>query len=81
MSQIPGFYTLGEAANHLNVSHSQAARYVRNRMIEYREVGNQYLIPVEAVEEFKKPERGNPAFRTNKNPAIQAAKKKNRKSS
>jgi excisionase family DNA binding protein len=81
MSQIPGFYTLGEAARQIGVSHSQAARYVRGGLLKYRQVGNQYLIPVEETAAFDRPDKGNPLFRTNKNPAIKASKKKNRKSS
>ena len=81
MSKIPGYLTIGEAAKRLDVSHSQAARYVRTKILAAEDLGNQYLIPEEAVAEFQRPEKGNPSFRTNKNPAIQAAKKKNRKSS
>jgi excisionase family DNA binding protein len=81
MSQIPGFFTLSEAAGELGVSHSQAARYVRSGILKSKDLGNQYLIPEEAVKNFVAPKRGNPQFRTNKNPAIQAAKKKSRNNS
>ena len=81
MSKIPGFLTIQEAADRLKVSHSQAARYVRSELLKAKDLGNQYLIPEQAVADFQRPEKGNPAFRTINNPAIQAAKKKNRKSS
>ncbi len=81
MSQIPGFLTLAEAAKIIGVSHAQASRYVHDDLLEHAEVGNQYLIPEEAAKNFERPAKGNPAFRTNKNPAIQASKKKSRKKS
>jgi excisionase family DNA binding protein len=80
MSQIPGYLTLAEAARVIGVSHAQASRYVGDGALPHAQVGSQYLIPEEAARSFERPPRGNPAFRTNKNPAIQAAKKKKRKS-
>lgn len=81
MSQIPGYVTLAEAAKEIRVSHVQVTRYVHDGLIEFVKVGNQYLIPEAAVEKFERPARGNPAFKTNKNPAIQASRKKRRKNS
>ncbi len=80
MSQIPGYLTLEEAADVIGVSHAQASRYVADDILEHSKVGSQYLIPEDAAKNFVRPQRGNPAFRTNKNPAIQAAKHKKRKS-
>jgi len=80
MSQIPGFLTMIEAAQAIGVSKAQVSRYIKNNNLDHAEVGNQYLIPEEAVKTFERPERGNPAFLTNKNPAIQASRKKKAKS-
>lgn len=81
MSQIPGYLTLAEAAQVIGVSHAQASRYVKDDLLEHAEIGSQYLIPEAAAKNFERPARGNPAFKTNKNPAIQASRKKRRKSS
>lgn len=80
MSQIPGYLTLTEAANVIGVSHAQASRYIKAKILSFVPVGNQKLVPEKAARSFERPERGNPAFKTSKNPAIQAAKRKKRKS-
>lgn len=79
MSLIPGFLTLAEAAKAIGVSHAQASRYVRDAILEHKDLGNQYLIPESAVENFERPLRGNPQFRTKKNPAIRANQEKRRR--
>jgi excisionase family DNA binding protein len=67
MSILPGFLELHEVAKRLHVSHSMAARYVRDGRIKSVEVGNVKLVPKNALEGFKKKPRGNPNF-TKKKP-------------
>jgi len=80
MSQIPGYLTLREAATKIGVSKEQVSRYIKNERLTHVAVGNQYLVPESDVKKFERPDRGNPAFLTEKNPAILAQKKKKRKS-
>lgn len=68
MSKIPGYVTVQEIATALEVSHSQAARYVRTKKFKrVLKVGNQSLIPRAELERFEKPLPGNPNWRRRKN--------------
>ena len=61
MSAIPGYITIHEFAARLNIQHSMAARYVREGRITAVTIGNQKLIPIEAVATFERRRPGRPA--------------------
>jgi excisionase family DNA binding protein len=66
MATIDGYYTLYEAAERIGVSHSQVSRYVQEKLLEGICLGRQILITERSVDSFKRPPRGNPAFRRKK---------------
>lgn len=62
MSTLPGIVTVYEAAEMLEVSHAQAARYVRGGSLPATKIGNQWVIKEQDVKNFKKPAVGNPKW-------------------
>ena len=60
MSQIPGFLTMHEAAERLGIVHSGVARYVRLGKLSAVTVGQQKLIPEQALEQFHPKPAGRP---------------------
>ena len=56
----PGYFTVYEVAEKLGVSHSQVTRYVRAELLPSERLGNQILIPRQALKGFERPKRGNP---------------------
>lgn len=63
MARVPGYYTIDEAKEVLEVSHSQVTRYIKDGLLKAIDLGHQKLIEQEAVHNFKRPLRGNPTFR------------------
>ncbi len=63
MSALPNFFTAYEAADEIGVSHAQVTRYVKNKLLPHKRIGNTLLIPKAAVKRFKRPPVGNPNFR------------------
>jgi hypothetical protein len=63
MSQIPGFYTVEEAAKVIGRSYACVSRYVRDGLLPARVVGQVKLIEQSAAHAFSPPRRGNPQFR------------------
>ena len=63
MSAIQGLLTVYEAAERLGVSHAQVTRYVKQRKLPAKRVGQTILIDEEDVDRFERPPRGNPKFR------------------
>lgn len=60
VSAIAGFLTLHEVADLHGVSHSQIARYVREKRLPSVEIGNQKLVPEDAAKSFERREVGRP---------------------
>jgi len=70
VSEIPGFLTVAEVADRLRVSHSQAARYIRDGKLPAKKIGNTYLINETDLQSFSRPPMGNPNLqRRQKSPA------------
>ena len=63
MAEIPGYYTVDEAAAVIGVNRSQVSRYISNKKLPVKRVGQSILIEQSAVHNFERPPRGNPAFR------------------
>ena len=63
---IDDFYTPAQAAAIIGVSHAQVTRYVHNGLLQAERIGPQLLLPKPQVHKFKRPPRGNPAFRSQK---------------
>jgi excisionase family DNA binding protein len=66
VSAIPGYLTMREAAQRLQVSYAQCARYVENGLLNSVTIGSQKLVFASSIEGFKRPPRGNPDFRKRK---------------
>lgn len=67
MPKLPGYLTIKELAESLDVCHSTAASYVREKLIKGAvNLGGQKLIPQESLAKFQKPKAGNPNFRKRK---------------
>ena len=64
VSAIAGFLTLHEVADMFGVSHSQVARYVRQKRLKAVEIGNQKLVPEDAAKSFERQEVGRPKKKT-----------------
>ena len=60
MSAIQGLLTLHEVAEMFGVSHSQVARYVRERRLQAVEIGQQKLVPESAARTFQRRKAGRP---------------------
>lgn len=63
-SGIPGYVSAKEAARLLGVSDSRMYEYLREGRLPVRKVGNAYLIPRDALQEFKP----HPTGRTRRKP-------------
>ena len=63
MSAIKGLLTVYETAERLGVSHAQVTRYVKQRKLPAKRVGQTILIDEADVDQFERPPRGNPNFR------------------
>lgn len=66
MSTLPGFLTVHEAAAAIGVSHSQVTRYLHQKRIEALKIGQQFLIPENALKSFERPKMGNPNLNANR---------------
>ena len=62
-NRIPGYISLQEAAAIIGVSHSQVWRYIDKGLLNSLEIGGTHLVKRKDVCGFKRPPRGNPAFR------------------
>lgn len=60
---IPGFVDVYDAAEIIGVSYSQCCRYIDDGLLNVHQVGSQRLIRQKDAESFKRPPKGNPAFR------------------
>lgn len=60
MSAIQGWLTVHEAASVIGVSHAQVTRYVKQRKLPARRIGQTILIDETEVQRFRRPLRGNP---------------------
>lgn len=66
-TKLRGYLTIYELAATLGVSHSAAARYVREGMLKgVVDIGGQRLVPAASLEKFRKPLAGNPNWRRRK---------------
>lgn len=63
VAQIPGYYTVDEAAKVIGVNRSQISRYIKKGRLPKVNVGQSLLIEQQAVHNFKRKPRGNPAFK------------------
>jgi len=63
---IPGFVDIYEAAKIIGVSYSQACRYIEDGLLTVYQQGSQRLVRRRDAEKFKRPPKGNPAFRREK---------------
>ena len=61
MSAIPGYLTMHEVAERLGIVHSGVARYVRLGKLPSIVIGQQKLIPAEAIEKFEPRPVGRPS--------------------
>lgn len=67
MPKIPGYLTIHEVAKALGVTHSAAARYIRNKLLKgVVDIGGQRLVPRKSLDGFEKPLPGNPQWRKRK---------------
>lgn len=66
MAQIPGYYTLSEAATVIDRTPVMVSRYIRKGYLPAKKIGTQYLLEQAAVHKFTPPPRGNPNFRRKK---------------
>lgn len=60
MSAIQGWLTVQEAAEVIGVSHAQVTRYVKQRKLPARRIGQTILIEDAEARRFRRPPRGNP---------------------
>lgn len=60
MSTVPGYASAAEAAEYLDIDHSQVCRYCTDGRLPAIKVGNQWLIKNADLRKFQKPPRGNP---------------------
>ena len=65
MAQIPGYYTVSEAAVIIGKSPVMIRRYIRLNQLPAKKVGKQHLIEQVDAHKFKPHPRGNPNFRKN----------------
>lgn len=63
MSLVPHHLTTFEAASILKCGHSTICRYVRQNKLPHKKLGNNILIPEQAVRKFERPAPGNPQFK------------------
>ena len=62
MALLPGYYTIQEAADVLEISHSQMAKYIREGRIDSIDLGGQRVVEQAKVHNFERKPRGNPNF-------------------
>lgn len=60
---LPGYVRLERAAEIIGVDPSQVWRYVQQGLLDALKIGNTHLIKEAECKQFKRPPRGNPAFR------------------
>lgn len=61
---IPGYCRLEKAAEIIGVTHSQVWRYIDAGLLDSLKIGNTHLVKESDAKNFKRPPRGNPAFRS-----------------
>lgn len=66
---LPGYLSVREAAAKLGLSHSQCWRYVTDGVIPSKDTAFGYAILEADLANFERLPKGNPAFRTKRNPA------------
>lgn len=76
---LPGHLSIEEAATKLGLSYTQVWRYVVSGELVSIETPIGYAIKQADIDSFQPHPRGNPAFRTNKNPAIVKMKQEEKK--
>jgi excisionase family DNA binding protein len=62
MAQIPGYYTINEAAAVMGKTPVMVRRYVKHGYLQSKRIGTQHLIEQADVHRFVPPPRGNPNF-------------------
>ena len=62
-TKIPGYYTIGEAAQVLGKSKAMVGWYIRRGQLIARKIGREILIEAPLVHDFRPNPRGNPNFR------------------
>lgn len=67
VSAIPGYLTMTEVAERLGIVHSGVARYVRIGKLPSVVVGQQKLIPEQALDKFRPRPVGRPAKNSESN--------------
>jgi excisionase family DNA binding protein len=63
---IPGYVRLEQAAEIIGVHPSQVWRYIDQNLLNAIKIGNTHLVKESDAKKFKRPPRGNPAFRRGK---------------
>ena len=63
---IPGYIRLEDAAEIIGVHHSQVWRYIDDGLLDALKIGKTYLVKTADAKNFRRPPRGNPAFRKEK---------------
>lgn len=63
---IPGYIRLEKAAEIIGVHPSQVWRYISDGLLNALKIGNTHLVKESDAKKFKRPPRGNPAFRREK---------------
>jgi len=61
-SQIPGFYTVPEAAVVLGKTPASVRKYIKNGLLPVKTAGKRHLIEQGDVHTFVPRPRGNPSF-------------------
>lgn len=72
---LKGYLSIEEAAERLGLSYSQTWRYAVLGKLAAKNTPMGYAIRESSVKNFKPNPKGNPDFKTNKNPAIVKMKK------
>lgn len=67
MATLPGYYTIDEAAEILEVHPSTVSRYISEKRIKAIDLGHQKLLEQGVVHGFEKPKPGNPEWTKKKN--------------
>lgn len=52
--EIPGYMTTEQAAKHIGVTPGRVRQLIKAKILPHDKLGNSNLIPVEAVEEYRK---------------------------
>lgn len=77
---LPGYLSIKEFAEEVGLSASQIWRYVTDDILPHRDTPIGYAIHESQLETFQPMPKGNPAFRTKRNPAKLASKKARKES-